>query len=70
MLNGPRELEDWRTRRGFRTYVDLAEYLGWDPTYISHLVNGRRVPDLPNALHLERMTGIPVEAWAPKKEQD
>lgn len=43
---------------------EAAEYLGWDETYVSRLLSGTRVPGLDNAIHLERMTGIPVEVWA------
>lgn len=43
---------------------EAAEYFGWHETYVSQLVNGQRVPGLDNAVHLERLTGIPVEAWA------
>lgn len=43
---------------------EAAEYLGWDETYVSKLLSGARVPGLDNAIHLERMTGIPVERWA------
>lgn len=43
---------------------EAADYLGWDETYVSHLVAGRRVPGLDNAILIERKTGIPVEVWA------
>jgi hypothetical protein len=33
-------------------------------TFVSFLVNGKRTPGLTNALKIERLTGIPVEAWA------
>lgn len=44
--------------------TEMAEYLGWDETYVSRILTGARVPGLDNALHLERKTGIPVEVWA------
>jgi plasmid maintenance system antidote protein VapI len=40
-----------------------AEYLGWDETYMSMVINGHRALGLKNAILLERRTGIPVEAW-------
>lgn len=43
---------------------EAAEHFGWDETYVSQLVNGRRSPGLDNAILIERLTGIPVEAWA------
>jgi len=42
---------------------EAADYFGWDETYVSQLVNGRRSPGLENAIHIERHTGIAVEAW-------
>lgn len=50
-------------RRGF-TQADAARYLAFDEPYISVLVSGKRTPGLDNAVKLERLTGIPVEAWA------
>lgn len=49
-------------RRGFKL-ADAAAYFGWDQTFISKLLNGHRSPGLTNALHIERHTGIPCEAW-------
>ena len=62
MQSGAGQLKDWMIRRRF-LQKEAAEYLGIDETFVSQLVNGRRVPGLENAVHLERMTGIPVEAW-------
>lgn len=42
---------------------EAAEYFGWHETYVSQILNGHRVPGLDNAVEIERMTGIPVEAW-------
>ena len=50
-------------RRGF-TQADACRYLGFDEPYLSGLLSGRRSPGLANAICLERLTGIPVEAWA------
>jgi transcriptional regulator with XRE-family HTH domain len=62
MQSGPQQLKDWMHRRRFMQQ-EAAEYFGWDETYISQLVNGRRSPGLENAVKIERATGIPVEAW-------
>lgn len=62
MQSGREQLRDWMGRRGFKQY-EVAEYLGWDETYVSQLLNGRRSPGLDNAVKLERKTGIPIEAW-------
>lgn len=53
---------DWMRRRGFNQ-ADAARYLEMDQPYISVLVSGKRSPGLDNAIKLERLTGIPVEAW-------
>jgi transcriptional regulator with XRE-family HTH domain len=63
MQSGPEQLRDWMRRRGF-TQADAARYLETDEPYISVLLSGKRTPGLVNAIHLERLTGIPVEAWA------
>ena len=62
MKSGAEQLKDWMDRRGFN-HTEAAEYLGWDMTFVSKLVNGKRAPGLTNAVKIERETGIPVEAW-------
>lgn len=44
---------------------EAGEYMGFHESFISQLVNGDRTPGLENAIAIERMTGIPVEAWLP-----
>ena len=63
MKSGADQLRDWMERRGFNQ-TETATYLAFDMPYISQLVNGARNPGLTNAVHIERKTGIPVEAWA------
>lgn len=63
MQSGAEQLKDWMRRRGFKQ-ADAARYLGFDEPYISVLSSGKRTPGLDNAILLERLTGIPVEAWA------
>ena len=62
MDSGAEQLKDWMRRRGFKS-ADAARYLEMDEPYISVLVNAKRTPGLDNAIKLERLTGIPVEAW-------
>jgi transcriptional regulator with XRE-family HTH domain len=50
-------------RRGFKQ-ADAARYLEVDEPYVSVLLSGKRTPGLDNAIKLERLTGIPVEAWS------
>ena len=53
---------DWMERRGL-SKTEMAEFFNWDITFISKLVNEHRLPGLVNAIKIERLTGIPVEAW-------
>jgi hypothetical protein len=41
----------------------MADFFAWDPTFVSKLLNGHRIPGLVNATKIERLTGIPTEAW-------
>lgn len=63
MYSGPEQLRDWMRRRGF-TQADAARYLGWDQGNISVVLAGKRTLGLETALRVERLTGIPVEAWS------
>jgi hypothetical protein len=65
MKTGAEQFREWIGRRfpGERPQMDAAKYFGWDETYISKLASGRQLPGLPNAIRIERLTGIPVEAW-------
>lgn len=62
MHSGPDQLRDWMRRRGLNQ-TESAALLGFDPTFISQLLSGRRQPGLGNAVKIERVTGISVEAW-------
>lgn len=50
-----------------RPQRDTAELFGWDETFIAKLLSDdptqQRKPGLQNAITIERVTGIPVEAW-------
>lgn len=56
------QLKDWIDRRQYNQR-EAANYLGFDESHLSSLLGGRRQPGLSNAIKLERLTGIPVEAW-------
>lgn len=62
-MSGAEQFKDWMRRRVF-SQADAARYLAMEVPFISLLANGKRTPGLDNAIKLERMTGIPVEAWA------
>lgn len=65
---GIRELRDWMNRRRF-SQKETAEYLGFSEPYLSRVLNAVTSIGLTNALHIERMTGIPVEAWESDSER-
>lgn len=70
MQSGPKQFADWMARRwplSARKAREAAEYFGWDESFISQLLNGVRRPGLINAIRIERMSGIPVEAWVPSQ---
>jgi transcriptional regulator with XRE-family HTH domain len=47
------------------TQRELARLIGVHFTYVNQILAGRRSPGLANALAMERVTGIPAEAWVP-----
>jgi transcriptional regulator with XRE-family HTH domain len=63
MKSGPEQLKDWMHRRRFMQR-EVAEHLGIHFTFVCQLIAGKRSPGLDNAIKIERLTGIPVEAWA------
>lgn len=66
MKSGAEQFKDWMHRRFGHDSPqrDTAILFGWDRTFVSALIRGRRIPGLVNAIKIERETGIPVEAWA------
>lgn len=64
MKDGRALLRDWIKRMGFNQQK-AAAFLGIDHTYVSQILNGHRSPGIRNAVHIERLSGIPVEAWVP-----
>ena len=63
MQSGPDQLRDWMRRRGF-LQSDAARYLGLPEPTVSKVLSGGDRLGLNRAIHVERLTGIPVEAWA------
>jgi transcriptional regulator with XRE-family HTH domain len=60
-MDAPRKLRAWR---GKRTLREAAELVGCDPSYLSLLENRKKKPfDRKLSLQLERIVGIPPEAW-------
>lgn len=63
MQSGAEQLRDWMTRRGFNQ-VETSVFFGFHESFVSLLLSGTRMPSLDNAVKIERLTGIPVVAWA------
>jgi len=64
MQSGPEQLRDWMRRRGFNQ-AEASRYLvGGNQPLLSNILNGHYKPGLAKAIQIERLTGIPVEAWA------
>jgi hypothetical protein len=63
------QLQKWQVAR-FRTMGEAAAYLGIGPSLFGKFVAGSRIPELNLAFKIQKLTGIPAEAWAdPKKRR-
>lgn len=62
MPSGAALLIEWIERRGYKQN-ELPAILGLHESFISMLVNGKRIPSLHNAVKIEELTGIPVKSW-------
>lgn len=69
MKSGRQLLREWMDRSSMNG-VQAATHIGIHTTYLSQILGNVRTPGLTNALLIERATGIPVEAWAPKQLSD
>lgn len=69
MKTGAHLLKDWIGRRGYKQ-TEAAHVLSLQPTFLSMLVNEHRMPSLNNAIKIERVTGIPVEAWESSNDDE
>lgn len=45
--------------------IEAARLMGFEKTFLSQLLSGRRSAGLATAITIERHTGIPAEAWLP-----
>lgn len=70
MQNGRARLRAWIERSQFGSQKEAADVLGFDHTFLSQILNGHRQPGLRNAVAIERIAGIPVEAWVPTEGDD
>jgi plasmid maintenance system antidote protein VapI len=64
MLSGRQRFAEWLQRSKLSQRA-AAKLLGFHWTHVNQILSGRRQPGLTNAVHIERVTGIPVEAWLP-----
>jgi hypothetical protein len=64
MLDGQTRLREW-LRRSMLSQRAGAELLGMHFTFINKILRCGRAPSLATAIRIERVTGIPVEAWMP-----
>lgn len=62
MVLGREQLKEWMHRRRF-LQTETAKYIGMDVTHLNQILNSSKTPGLATAIKIERMTGIPVEAW-------
>ena len=71
MVDGRTRLREWIDRSKM-TDRAAAQLLGIHFTFLSQILNsGRdRSPSLKTAVRIERVTGIPVEAWMPTEVDD
>ena len=63
MKSGGKQLAEWKVRRSLNL-TEMAEELGLTKGFASMLIKGKRVPGRDKAVTIERLTGIPVAAWA------
>lgn len=64
MLTGRKRLAEWLERSKL-SQRQAARILGFHWTHLNQILSGRRQPGLANAVHIESVTGIAVEAWLP-----
>lgn len=62
MKSGVEHFKGWLERMRFNQR-QAAAYFGWDETFISHILSGKRTPGLANAVKIEELTGIPARTW-------
>ncbi len=63
-MTGREQLRGWMDRMKVNQR-EASRLLDLDHTYLNQILSGRRLPALANAVKIERVTGIAVEAWLP-----
>ena len=60
--SGRERLAQW-IKRSKLNQIETARLIGIHETQLSQILAGNRRPGLDNAVKIEAVTGIPVEAW-------
>lgn len=68
-MTGRERLRAWIDRSRLNQ-SEAADLLGFDRTFLSQILTGRRTPGLANGVRIEDITGIPVRAWAASSEAE
>jgi plasmid maintenance system antidote protein VapI len=63
MQSGPQQLREWMGRRVYNM-TETADFLGLKLPFVSLLLSGKRTPSRETAVKIERLTGVPVQAWS------
>ena len=64
MQYGSEQLVAW-IERSRLTQSEAGEQLGLHRSTLNKILNGKRRPGRENAILIQRVAGIPVEAWSP-----
>lgn len=67
MHSGRERLRQWLQRSKLKQ-GEAAGLLGFDRSYLSQILGGKRQPGLASAIKIERVSGVPVEAWLPQRD--
>lgn len=62
-------LRAWREQKNL-TQEDVAKLVGVDQATWSNWENNKRRPGLDSALEIEKLTGIPANAWVKKQSAE
>lgn len=66
LVDASKELTRWRKSSGL-TLEQIAKRIACNPGALWYWMKGTRTPQLRAALAIEKLTGIPVAAWACKR---
>jgi transcriptional regulator with XRE-family HTH domain len=64
MEHGSEQLAAWIQRSNLKQ-VEAARKLGFDRTTLNKILKRVRTPGRENAIRLQRIAGVPIEAWTP-----